>query len=190
MKVLGLYNLLAITACAGLGALAYLETEQPVPSLPSVAAPADATEQIAKPVQRSVFRMPPKNAYKQLVTRPPFSPTRRPPRAKPPEPKPVVQRPQPAAPKPSVVAPQITLVGILINPEKTIAMVRKRGAEELLRLAKGEDLDGWRVEGVLPDRLLLSHQGKVLEIELSEAARREAETAPAPANQRPRRRRQ
>jgi hypothetical protein len=51
-------------------------------------------------------------------------------------------------------------------------MVRKPGVEELLRLAKGATLDGWRVEGVLPDRLLLSHGEKLLELELTEAEQR------------------
>lgn len=192
MKVLGLYNILAVAACAGLGYVVYLESERSVPSLPAVSATAEATEQTAKPDQKTVFRMPPKNAFKQLATRPPFSPTRRPPRAKPPEPapEPVAQKPQPVALEPEVAKPQITLVGILINQQKRFAMVRKPGVEELLRLGNGEHLDGWRVEGVLPDRLLLSHQGKLLEFELSEAARRAAAPAPVPANQRPRRRRQ
>lgn len=66
-------------------------------------------------------------------------------------------------------------------------MVRKPGASELLRLAKGADLEGWKVEGVLPDRLLLSHGDKVLELELTEAAQggsSAAATTPAPVRSR------
>lgn len=172
MKILALYNLLAVTACAGLGYLVYLEMEQPVPSLPPVFTPTEATEPVATPAPKAVFRMPQKTAFNQLAMRPPFSPTRRPPRPKPPEP--VVQQPQPAAPQPKLAEPQIRLVGILINPQKSFAMVRKPDAAELLRLAKGQDLEGWRVESVLPDRLLLSHQGTILEFELREAARKKA----------------
>ena len=170
MKALALYNLLAIAACAGLGYVVYLEMEQPVPSLPPVSTPTEVTEHVATPAQKTVFRMPSKTAFNQLAMRPPFSPTRRPPRPKPPEP--VVQQPQPAAPARKWTEPQITLVGILINPQNSFAMVRKPDAVELLRVTKGENLDGWRVESVLPDRLLLSHQGTILEFELSEAARK------------------
>ena len=172
MRPLSAFNLLALVVCGALGAWAYREAEEPLPALPeapeATATLATATGN-AVPVPPPSFRMPPKNAFAQLATRPPFSASRRPPRAKPP-PKPVVQQKAPAPPPKAVAEPQVTLVGIVISAEKSIAMVRKPGAEELLRLSKGADLDGWRVEGVLPDRLLLSHGEKVLELELTEAA--------------------
>ncbi len=171
MKALSAYNLLALLTCGGLGYAVYAQTQAPPSSLPESVQLAEVPAiEAAAPAPPAAFRMPPKNAFNQMATRPPFSRTRRPPRAKP-APKPVVQKPAPVAAK-TVAEPQVTLVGIMIQPGKSIAMVRKPGAEELLRLGKGEDLDGWLVEGVLPDRLLLSHQGKILELELSEAARR------------------
>ncbi|MEO3430517.1 hypothetical protein AAFN88_16785 [Pelagibius sp. CAU 1746] len=171
MRGLAVFNLLALIACSALGAWAYSEARKPLPALPdspSVTATLETATGSAIPAPPPSFRMPPKNTYAQLATRPPFSELRRPPRAKP-APKPVAQQQAPAPLPKTVAEPQVTLVGIVISAEKSIAMVRKPGAEELLRLAKGAELEGWRVESVLPDRLLLSHGEKVLELELTEA---------------------
>lgn len=186
MRALAAYNLLALATCAGLGYWAYAVAQMPIPPLPAIERTATLVPVPNAPVQRNDFRMPPKNAFNQLVTRPPFSPTRRPPRAEPAA-KPVVQKPPPPPPVKTVAEPQVTLVGILIKDEKSFAMVRKPGATDLLRLAKGATLDGWLVEGVLPDRLLLSHGDKLLELELTEAAQKGAPAERGQTSVRPRR---
>lgn len=181
MKALTAWNLLALAACGALAAWTWQEAQQPLPEVPSLtqSAPGAAPLLTAATAPPPTFRMPPKNTYAQLVTRPPFSPSRRPPRAQPASP-PVVQKPETPVPQP-VTAPQVTLVGIVIAAEKSIAMVHKPGVEEMLRLAKGESFDGWLVEGVLPDRLVLSHKGELLELELTEAAQRSGPmSSPAP----------
>ncbi|MGF1631835.1 MAG: hypothetical protein ACFCUT_20350 [Kiloniellaceae bacterium] len=170
MRALTAYNLLGLLVCGALGAWVYEEALQPLPPLPD-AVPLIATIEIAAgpgAAPEPGLRMPPRNTFAQLATRPPFSPSRRPPRAKP-APVPVVQKQEQEAPRP-VDEPQVTLVGIVINADKSIAMVRKTGVVELLRLGKGETLDGWLVEGVLPNRLVLSHGEKLLELELTEGA--------------------
>jgi general secretion pathway protein N len=173
MRALTLYNLIALAACGALAAWIQQETQRPMPALPEGPEISAVIQTAAGPTSAApppTFRLPPKNTYVQLVSRPPFSPSRHPPRAKPtPAPEPVALTPQPAAPA-AVAEPQAILVGIVINAGKSIAMVRKPGAEELLRLAKGAELDGWLVEGVLPDRLVLSHGDKLLELELTEGA--------------------
>lgn len=169
MRALAVYNVLALAACGVLGTWAWQEWHVPSKSPPEPVELTSLVETAGVPAPEPAFRMPPpKNTFAQLVTRPPFSPSRRPPRAKA-VPTPVVQKPEAPSPAP-VAAPQVTLVGIVINAGKSMAMVRKPGAEELLRLGKGEVLDGWQVEGVLPDRLVLSHGEKLLELELTEAA--------------------
>lgn len=185
MRGLLAYNLLAAVACTALGVWVYHEMQQPLPPLPAAVPPTAIIETGAGPEATAApaFRMAPKNAYAQLVARPPFSPTRRPPRPKPvAAPAPVAQ---PAAPKEvakPLAEPQATLVGIVIHADKSIAMVRKPGAAELLRLAKGETLDGWLVEGVLPDRLVLSHGDKLLELELTEATQSGSRAGSAPGS--------
>lgn len=173
MRALAAYNLFALATCAGLGYWAHAVAQMPMPPLPEIERTATLVPLPSAPAQSAIFRMPPKNTFNQLATRPPFSQTRRPPRAKPAT-KPVVQKPPPPPPVKTVAEPLITLVGILIKDEKSFAMVRKPGAADLLRLAKGATLDGWLVEGVLPDRLLLSHGDKLLELELTEAAQKSA----------------
>lgn len=170
MKALAVYNLLMTAACAVLGAWVYHEARRPMPPLPAAVALTAGIETGAGAVEVApAFRMAPKNAYAQMVARPPFSPTRRPPRAKPATPAPVAQQAAPKEIAKPLAEPQVTLVGIVINADKSIAMVRKPGAAELSRLAKGETLDGWLVEGVLPDRVVFSHGEKLLELELTEA---------------------
>ncbi len=170
MRSLTAFNLFATLTCGALGAWVYSQTQEPAPALPNAVELVALVEPASEPAAKPVFRMRPKGGFNQLVVRPPFSPSRRPPRAKPAAPPPVVQKKAPVAPKP-VTEPQATLVGIVISPDKTIAMVRKPGSSELQRLAKGERLDGWLVEGVLPDRLLLSQGDKLLELELTEATK-------------------
>lgn len=174
MRALTVYNLFAATCCGLLGAWVYHEIQRPTSPLYPVdkatakvetnAGTAVGTVHVGPP---QVFRPAPKNTYAQLVTRPPFSPTRRPPRAKPVT-APADRQLAPEEALNPLDVPQVTLVGIVISSEHSIAMVQKPGAVELLRLAKGQDLDGWLVKSVQPDRLLLSHGEQLLELELTE----------------------
>lgn len=184
MRALTVYNLALLAACAALGTGAWQEIRQPPLPLPEAIAVNAPAEPAAVVASAPAFRIAPVGTFGQVITRPAFSSSRRPPRPKPPEPV-AVQKPAPVVLVP-VAEPQVTLVGIVIGGGKSIAMVRKAGAEELLRLGKGEELDGWQVEGVLPDRLVLSHGGKLLEFELTEAPQN-AGTSTMGAGARPRR---
>ena len=79
--------------------------------------------------------------------RPLFSPDRRPP-APPPPP---VER----APEPPPAPPDVTLLGIVVDGERTRAIVRS-GTAKIERVQIGDDFSGWKVSQIEGRRLLLS----------------------------------
>ncbi len=77
--------------------------------------------------------------------RPLFSPSRRPPIAVPivaPPPK------QEALAPPPPERPLLTLVGTIVGPKATIAMLQSRNTDSVLRLRVGQENDGWQVRGI------------------------------------------
>ena len=64
---------------------------------------------------------------------------------------------------------KFSLIGVILQPDKQYALVRQSGKKEILRLARGQKIDGWQVDSILPDRLVLSYAGDVVELELKDA---------------------
>ena len=162
MKAITAFNVVACGICMASGYLVYEQLRQPALQLPRFE-PLGAYTAQAEPTQQTIdFRMPAQGQFSQLVSRPPFTQSRRPSQAKP--------RTSRAPARP-ITKPQLSVVGIVIKPEERIALVRKQGRTEIARLKRGERVEGWLVEGILPDRVLLSHHERLLEIELREAER-------------------
>ena len=99
------------------------------------------------------FRMPGLETYAETIARPLFSSTRRPP----PE-----EKGKPKAKSAGPNAIDIVLMGIIITPESRIALIKEKKAREVIRLTVGEVVDTWRVEKILPDRVIF-RSGKVTE---------------------------
>ena len=97
-------------------------------------------------------------AYAVIAARPVFSATRRPP-----EPRPVVVQPAPppvpvapaALREPPVKTGQFKLVGVVIMNGEKRALVRNGREEALLRVAEGDEIDGWAVARIEPDAIRL-----------------------------------
>ena len=64
---------------------------------------------------------------------------------------------------------KLTLIGVILQPDRQYALVQRPGKKEALRLARGEKIDGWQVDGILPDRVVLSQAKEVVELELKDA---------------------
>ncbi len=160
MSALSALNLVLAAVCGGLGWLAYAAYEAPPAELPAQvvagAAPADAA---AAPNFRP-FRMAPPQRFSELVERPPFTQSRRPPQV---SAEPVAHR---EAPRRDL---KLSLIGVILQPDRQYALVQRPGKKEAQRLAKGEKIDGWQVEGILPDRVILSQAKEVVELELKDA---------------------
>lgn len=161
MTALTKFNLVLLAVCALLAVVVHRQSLRPLEPLirPAPQPPAVVT---AAPVAASpAFRMPPRDRFSQLQQRPPFSASRQPYRPAPPAPpKPVAVAPKPLAP------PKIILVGVVINAAKGVAVVEKPGQESPLRLGLGDAIDGWKLEHILPDRIVLTSSDKAVEVEL------------------------
>lgn len=167
--------------CLALGYLIYFE----IGSSPTVlqAGPADLPppEQVAALPDQPGFAMPPIESFSEIATRPLFSESRRPPipEAEPegePEPEPE----QIAVP--DVRRGLFVLVGVVITDQVRMAIVRQRNAKEAVRLFKGQQIEGWTVVSIEPDRVLFRQGAEVDEIRLDDAL------APPPAAPRLKRR--
>ncbi len=162
MSALSVFNLVLLAACGGLGWLAYERHTAPPADLPQ-----PETETVEHPVQDAAatpgfrpFRMPPQQTFSELVERPPFSQSRRPPEVK------TVSETRQARVRKEL---KFSLIGVILQPDKQYALVRQSGKKEILRLARGQKIDGWQVDSILPDRLVLSYAGDVVELELKDA---------------------
>ena len=142
-------NLSLCLLCAVLVYFLYQQAIQPIERVPkpevSVAAQSgvvehDPTVQMAP--------MPSLNQFSQLIERPPFSAIRRPPQ---PQIHPVSK-------------PRVILVGTFVSSVSGIAVIQKLGAEKQLRLSLGEIIDGWTLESIQHDRIVLRSKSDVFEV--------------------------
>ena len=160
MKPLTKVNLLLLLLCAGLGAAAYDQVTRPAPALPAVEPVTPSPERLEATRASQPFRMPPKAQFVEFVERPPFSPSRKPPKE---TPESVQEAAKPARDL------RLTLVGVVISSDKSIAVLSRRGASEMQRVSRGEKIEGWLLEGVMPDRVVLSQGKEIVELELKDA---------------------
>ena len=160
MKILSKTNLLLCLLCAGLSYHLYHEMSRAPDQVPRIAGDAGQAMPVATPKQSlQLPPMPPRQQFSQLIARPPFAATRRPL-----QPRRVVVEAKPQA----IPKPKILLVGTFVNSESGVAVVQKAGVEKQIRLSKGETIDGWKLEKILPDRILLKSKDEAFEVKLRE----------------------
>ena len=160
MKIFGKLDLLLCALCGGLGYFLYLETLRPAEKVPRLEELATSNEAVLRqqpPIQTDPI--PSRDQFSQLIRRPPFSATRRPP-----QPRPVtsVSKPQPQ----SLPKPRIVLVGTFVNSVSGVAVIQKLGADKQLRLSLGETIDGWTLERIQRDRIVLRSKSESFEVKL------------------------
>ncbi len=160
MKILSKINLLLCVICVALGYLLYHEVTRQPDELPRLAAGPDRQAPgVGQGQPARLQPMPPREQFSQLIARPPFSATRRPPQPR----RTVVE----AKPRP-IAKPRILLVGTFVNSASGVAVVQKAGVEKQIRLSVGETIDGWKLEQILPDRILLKSKDEAFEVKLRE----------------------
>ena len=93
--------------------------------------------------------------FEAVLERPLFSPERRPP-VRTTAPAPIVAR-----------GFNYALKGVLINDSSRIALLRRDSDGQIIRLRKGEELDGWVLEEVKPDSIVVDQAGKKHYLELT-----------------------
>ncbi len=119
----------------------YRESPDPAIDEGGAGGPAAAVEPL--PPEPS-FSMPPIEDFAETVERPIFSSTRRA-RAGP--------APEVAAPEPSGLS--FVLEGVVITSAKRWALLRPEGGGDIIRLAEGGQVGGWRVIAIHPDKISL-----------------------------------
>ncbi len=91
------------------------------------------------------FSMPPIEDFSETLERPLFSKIRRPPL----EPDTPAEKPE----KKQTV--KVRLAGVIISPKERVALVQESRAREITRLKEGQEIEGWVLESILADRIVL-----------------------------------
>jgi hypothetical protein len=112
---------------------------------PPAKGPPDAATQV------SPLAAQPLDRFSVTRDRPLFSPTRRPP-----APPPVVV----AAPPPPPPPPNVVLLGVVMDGESALAIVRAGQTQKDLRVGIGDDIGGWKVGQIESGKLVLLLDGR------------------------------
>jgi hypothetical protein len=157
--------------CAGLCAVLYIELQGVSQhSLATEASGASPAPDLSRPEEPAVA-VPPLAVYAPVIERPVFAPTRRPPLV----PEPLEARPtRPGG---------ITLKGVVLSSQKRIALLEAPGSgSDPQRIAEGERLEGWIVEAVLADHVVMRKGEVMRRLELHADAARETGDGSAAQN--------
>jgi hypothetical protein len=138
--VIALLFLLCVALACGL----YAEATQP---LDRTAPGASASRETAEQPPDPDFVMPPLNTYAEVVARPLFTSTRRPPVD--------VTPGRPA---------DFQLVGTIISTRDSQALLSHGVPPKIDRVALGQKIEGWTVQSIEPDRVVLVQGGSRAEI--------------------------
>jgi hypothetical protein len=127
--------------CAAVGALLALEREW-FSRDDATAAPAHLAAAPRLEAAPPAFRMSPLASLGEVVARPLFSESRRP-------------APAEAAKEPAAKPPNLTLVGIFLSVDRRQALVERGQPPHVEWISERQKLDGWTVEEIGPDRIVL-----------------------------------
>ncbi len=127
-------------ACAGLAAIIYVEANAPVGAMPSASPPLAATARQPTDEAAARYSMPPLQTYAAVTERPIFSQSRRP-------------SPQEADDTAGAWS-SFVLAGIIIAPNSREALIRHGTPPTMVHIREGQDIEGWVVRSILPDRVV------------------------------------
>ncbi|HKW55164.1 MAG TPA: hypothetical protein VJO12_15830 [Stellaceae bacterium] len=151
----GRMPLLLAAGCIALAGLIYIELDAPDIEPPAKAAVAATPEPDKRPADNPSFAMPPLRNFAGVLSRPLFSETRRPPRA-------------PTGPADTRDA-NFTLVGTILTAQERHALVEHGQPPHIERVSEGQEVDGWTVEQILPNRVIFGRADTHIEIKPKDA---------------------
>jgi hypothetical protein len=123
----------------------------------------------AKVANGNPFWTIPLNALTVTRDRPLFSASRRPlVLASPPSPPPEAPPPPPEA-SPPAERPQLSLMGTIVGPRSSVALLKESGSEALLRLRVGQENSGWLVRGIDVHSVTIEKGGESMVLDLPRA---------------------
>jgi hypothetical protein len=125
--------------------------------LTSPAAEARSSAKASPPPPAPTFVMPRRETYADVLARPPFVEGRQPSKGGGPA----------REPGPPIGA---VLVGIVVGPESRHALIERGDAARVTRVREGQEIDGWSVESIRHDKLVLKRGDAVSTIKFRENA--------------------
>ena len=132
--------------CLFLGIFVYLQANADRAGPTTIETAAVKPAKIPALPAAQTFQMPPIEDFGETLDRPLFSKIRRPP---PPEPDAPAEKPE----KKQTV--KVRLAGVVISPKERVALVQKPRTREITRLREGQEIEGWVLESILADRIVL-----------------------------------
>lgn len=103
------------------------------------------------------FQAPPLEDYSEIVERPLFLAERRPPEE---------QQPDILASEAPAESEDLLLLGVVLTPEATMALVQIDEGRQVERVRVGGKINGWQLQSVQPDRVILQSGGRKLDLPL------------------------
>lgn len=150
---------LALVCILLLGAITY-EIAAPLPE-PALPAAAPDTRPIATP-PLPVFHPPPSENFDEINARPVFDRARAPIAAD-------TTTSIGSFSGSSTSPPAVSLVGIIIDGPRRIAMIRSSVAPVATSVSLGDSIQGWKVDEIDPDRIVLRSGSDKAEVRLSQS---------------------
>jgi hypothetical protein len=147
--------LLLALLCAALGGAIYVESAPPAAET-AAAARSPATRAAQAPAREATFAMPPLASYREVVERPLFSETRRP------APKSVAA----ADPRAAGLTLKATLLST--SDPHPFALMEHGQPPKQDRISVGSEIEGWTVEAILLDRIVLARGDTRVEIKVKD----------------------
>jgi hypothetical protein len=112
------------------------------------------------------FAMPPRDAFSEVTQRPLFSPTRRP----------------GTTANGLAASSSFTLVAIVISARDRRALLGSGQPSKIVRVHEGQDIAGWTVEAILPDKVIVRHADVREEVKAKDGMRSADVALTAPAS--------
>ncbi|MGH7034242.1 MAG: hypothetical protein ACREFL_10975, partial [Stellaceae bacterium] len=134
-----------------------------IDSLPGASRPTEKSVPQAKAEAPASPSMPPLQRFSAVTERPLFSPNRRPPAQ--------------ASDDSESAWSSFALAGIVITPDSREALIRHGTPPSIAHLHEGQELEGWIVRSILPDRVVFAGGDTLHELRLTSKP-----SAPASAN--------
>jgi hypothetical protein len=179
LRTLGKLPAALALAAAGLAGVVAVEMNQGAEVPPPAIARGGAPAQAAAPDPSEPYLPRPIESYGGIAERPLFSPSR---------------RPSPAGGGAAGRSGHDSLMlgGVILTTSKRLAMIEsKRGTGGVVVVREGQVVEGWSVDSIAADRVVISHNGEVVELLLDDKLKvprkevkrtpRTAKPAPAPA---------
>lgn len=156
-------------ACCALVVAIYEEasnlSERPTAQAAQLTRPAPEESALSVPAS---FQMPPEGDFAEVLARPLFSATRRP----------KVETSQSTA---AVAASaSFTLIGTIISQQGHYALLKSGQSARLQRVTEGQEIEGWTVDRIFLDRVMLRNASGQAEVKLKDHDRTPARAPVSP----------